>query len=149
MDDVKALLRQCEALRERAIRAERRATAAEYAASVVPPQPSLPDLPDLTDPRVIRQLLREAWRAKQAEFPGSSKRFRDAIRSAYQRGFRWHLTPDEYEALVAQPCALCGGSLGQGIGLDRLLSSGDYAPDNVRPCCGPCNVERGRRVLVD
>ena len=88
-----------------------------------------------------------AWRKVQARHPGSSSRFRNAIRQAVVRGHDWNLTPEEYEPLVVRPCSDCGGSVGNGIGLDRLNHRLGYSADNVRPCCGACNVRRGRKPL--
>lgn len=95
------------------------------------------------------ETLRLTWRAHQARWPDSSTRFRGAIRMAYQRGKSWTLTPDEYEAIVALPCELCGGSNGHGIGLDRLNHTEGYHVANVRSCCGRCNIDRGRSPVTD
>lgn len=98
----------------------------------------------LVDPA---ESVRRAWKEQQAKWPGSSPRFRAAIRASAIRGHAWGLTPDEYEPLAAMPCAECGGATGAGIGLDRLDHKRGYFVDNVRPCCGPCNVKRGRTPL--
>ena len=92
--------------------------------------------------------MKESWNAQQAAWPNSSQRFRGAIRMAVSRGHTWFLTPDEYEPLAQSPCSLCGAPTGNGIGLDRLDHRRGYVPGNVRPCCGPCNLKRGRKALA-
>ena len=98
----------------------------------------------MADPRGA---VRAAWRGILAQHPGSSRQFRTAVRLAVGRGHGWTLTPAQYDHLTAQPCAACDGPLGNGIGLDRLDNARGYDPDNVRPCCGPCNMLRGRAPL--
>jgi hypothetical protein len=97
-----------------------------------------------TNPRAA---LRMHWRAEQARWGETSSRFKGAVRSAISRGHAWDLRPDEYEFLVAQPCAVCGESTGNALGLDRIDHGEGYRADNVRPCCGRCNLARGRRAL--
>lgn len=117
---------------------EAEAAVARLAQTTPAPQPTPPPPVDPWD------LLRARWRAEQARWPGSSPRFRGAIRMALTRGKSWSLTPDEYEPLAAAPCDVCGGPTGKGIGLNRLDHRQGYTIDNVRPCCGTCNVRRGR-----
>lgn len=100
-----------------------------------------------TDSEHPREALKRAWKAHQALWPDSSQRFRAAIRHAYSRGHVWNLSPSEYEPLASSPCSDCGQPTGRGIGLDRLDSKGSYEVGNVRPCCGTCNVTRGRGPL--
>ena len=90
------------------------------------------------------EAVRDAWRAHQRRHYDATSRFWSAIRQAYRRGIPWRLEPAEYEALVAQPCCLCGKPTGKGVGLDRIDHTGPYSPENVRPMCGPCNFARGR-----
>lgn len=94
-----------------------------------------------------RERLREGWQAEQRRWPGSSSEFKRAIRMAYMRGLEWNLTPGQYEMLTAQECSYCGASLGNGLGLDRIDNDRGYLPNNVNPCCGPCNRLRGRKSI--
>lgn len=97
------------------------------------------------------------WRALQLaeirslQIVGSpiTTRFNAAIRAAIMRRHRWLLTLDEYLELTAQPCYVCGGDVGEGIGLDRIDHRGHYMFVNVLPCCGPCNIARGRTPLTE
>ena len=73
--------------------------------------------------------------------------FRNAVQAAFRRGKTWSITEEQYLHLNSQPCRYCDGPLGGGIGLDRLNNSLGYAVDNVVPCCGPCNVGKGRTVF--
>lgn len=79
--------------------------------------------------------------------PHPRARFIAAVRSAVKRGKSWDITPDDYEYLASQPCDECGGPTGKSVGLDRLDHDLGYSVDNVRPCCGPCNLRRGRRPI--
>ena len=92
-----------------------------------------------------RHRLCKARRKQKADsFSAESGRFRNSILAALKRGKRWELDEKTYYSLVGEPCYACGSSTGGGIGLDRIDSNGAYDVDNVRPCCGPCNVMRGR-----
>ena len=71
-----------------------------------------------------------------------------AIRQALRRGLSWEISPDDYRGLADKLCDVCGGDTGNGIGLDRLDPSKGYSLDNVRPCCGPCNLKRGSRKAL-
>lgn len=97
-----------------------------------------------------RSVVKMAWKAENARWPDSSPQFRRAVRQAFIRGHEWRLTPTEYEALRAQPCTVCSGQIGEhSVGVDRLDNSRGYSIDNLRPCCGPCNVARGCRAIKD
>jgi hypothetical protein len=58
-----------------------------------------------------------------------------------KRGLPFHITKEEYNILIVQPCYLCGFQNDKGIGLDRVDSSKNYYTiDNVKPCCYTCNL---------
>lgn len=73
-------------------------------------------------------------------------RFAAAAQNSSRRGHYWSLTLDQYAELVdGKPCSYCGGPLPEaGGGLDRMDSRRGYEIGFVRPCCGPCNVAKGR-----
>jgi hypothetical protein len=49
--------------------------------------------------------------------------------------------------LVA-PCTYCGYAPGATKGgIDRVDSKGGYTPDNVAPCCWPCNLMKNSMRL--
>jgi hypothetical protein len=74
--------------------------------------------------------------------------WRRAARQAFGRGHGFSLTLAEFAALHTHPCYRCGSdNLGGGVGLDRVNSQGGYHLGNVLPCCGPCNVARGRSAV--
>ena len=70
-------------------------------------------------------------------------RFRMILRGAKPRGLEVSISFDQYQELVSQPCAYCGGALPEtGHGLDRINSEIGYVQGNVRPCCTTCNVAK-------
>lgn len=79
--------------------------------------------------------------------PNPHARFIAAVRSASNRGKSWDIPPVAYARLLGRCCDDCGGPTGNGVGLDRLNHDLGYSVDNVRPCCGPCNMRRGRRPV--
>lgn len=93
------------------------------------------------------RLLRKAWKDEQEKWPDAPRGFIAGIRQAFQRGHEWGLSVEEWETLRGNPCSVCGGGTGNGVGLDRLDNRRGYFVDNVRPCCGPCNLKRGRKLI--
>ena len=82
---------------------------------------------------------------------------------AYQskaRNLSFSLTEGQFAALIVQPCFYCGNHPAQRgafihkpykiyetfvyNGLDRTDNSKGYTPDNVVPCCGVCNRNKGK-----
>lgn len=60
------------------------------------------------------------------------------------------LTEDEWNSLIFQPCHYCGYTQTHGIGLDRLDNSiREYSLENVKPCCGSCNLMKGEMSYQD
>lgn len=57
------------------------------------------------------------------------------------------LTEDQEIALWGAPCYLCG--VGPALGIDREDASGDYTPENGRPCCTACNYMKKDLALDD
>lgn len=98
-------------------------------------------------------IARDPDRVKQARInharslAPTSGRFRSSILAALHRGKDWAILEEDYYRLVAQPCYVCGGTTGGGIGLDRQDNRRGYHLDNVKPCCGPCNMARGSRLI--
>jgi hypothetical protein len=65
-------------------------------------------------------------------------------------GVKWEITLEQLKAFKAMPCHYCEGPQERtGVGLDRLDPKGDYAADNVVPCCGLCNTTRARTFTPD
>lgn len=101
------------------------------------------DLAAALDPQRDKR-SRIALATRLAPQPG---RYRSAILAALRRGKEWgDIDEETYYALVERPCIGCGGSTGNGIGLDRQDARRGYFVDNVEPSCGPCNVDRNRTV---
>ena len=94
---------------------------------------------------VSRAMIFDATTGKR--LPNPHARFIAAVRQAANRGKTWDIPPDAYAVLLEQPCEDCGGPTGNGVGLDRLDHDLGYSVGNVRPCCGPCNLRRGRRPV--
>lgn len=64
------------------------------------------------------------------------------------RKLPFHITKDEWNNLIKQPCYICGFQSKQGIGLDRIDSTiREYTLDNVRPCCYTCNIIKKDLIL--
>ena len=75
--------------------------------------------------------------------------------SAKRRGISWELSESQFAVIGAGNCHYCGdpaverqvrdylngGSVFNGI--DRIDSSGPYAPSNCVPCCSRCNRLKG------
>lgn len=101
----------------------------------------------MLSPEQCWALLKKAWKRIQATQPGAPKRWKMAVRNAAVRGHSFLIPPSEYMALIEQPCRYCQGTVGNGIGLDRIRNKNPYTTDNVVPCCGPCNVSRPRTVV--
>lgn len=77
----------------------------------------------------------------------SQKRFREAKWRAGRRKLEWSISLDEYKFLITNPCAYCGGDLNAlGVGLDRVVNSLGYTPENVVPCCRECNRIKGDKL---
>jgi hypothetical protein len=74
--------------------------------------------------------------------PGSA--FKEYERSAARRGLSLNITLGQFRAITAQPCLFCGESW-RPRGIDRWNSEIGYELDNCRPCCGACNMFKGRR----
>lgn len=99
------------------------------------------------EPILVRRLGKPAPRRRVKHEDQS--RFGRASRRAETRGKTWELSRETYETLVEQPCDYCGDPTGDGVGLDRLDNTRGYEPDNVVPCCGDCNMLRGRRLTPE
>jgi len=57
------------------------------------------------------------------------------------RKLPFHITKEEWYILIKKPCYLCGFTSKKGVGLDRVDNSRrEYTLDNVKPCCGACNI---------
>lgn len=69
-------------------------------------------------------------------------------RHAEERHHAWHLSKDEFAALIFQECHYCGAPPSQVArgahrvlynGIDRLDNAQGYVPGNVVTACGICN----------
>lgn len=77
-------------------------------------------------------------------------------RAAKARGREWGLTDAEFHDITTSDCHYCGCRPGQikggryvngdhrYNGADRIDNSIGYTPANVVPCCGTCNIMKGR-----
>ena len=53
----------------------------------------------------------------------------------------FELTKKEWDSLIQQHCYLCGYKSLNGVGLDRVDNTiRGYSIENVKPCCGSCNI---------
>lgn len=100
--------------------------------------------------RIYRQ--RPEVRQKSYERARSPRQRYVASRSAAKRaGIEFHLTFEEYAAIIERPCHYCGNPRvsATGRGMDRVDNSKGYSVDNVLPCCPPCNLFRGDTYTVE
>jgi hypothetical protein len=74
--------------------------------------------------------------------------FADQSRWAPKRGHEWHLSLEEFKAIVAQACHYCGvlpeGRFVPFLGVDRKDNAVGYIMPNCVPCCHPCNMAKGK-----
>lgn len=71
------------------------------------------------------------------------------LRSAERRGLAFELDRAEFLRVIACPCAYCGAMPPADTkrnGLDRVDNSAGYTPQNIVPCCYPCNQMKGTRT---
>ncbi len=62
-------------------------------------------------------------------------------KEAERRKLSFLLSELQWDALIRQPCYLCGYKQIEGIGLDRFDNSiREYNLQNCKPCCGSCNT---------
>lgn len=70
--------------------------------------------------------------------------------SAFKRGYVWELTDEKAISLMVSSCHYCGCEPGthnqNGLnGIDRIINADGYVDGNVVPCCGKCNMMKGKR----
>ena len=91
----------------------------------------------------------EKIKARSKDYSGTPEGRLSAYRgSAKQRNIPFLLAEEEFESFWRAPCSYCGDEI-KTIGLDRVDSDGPYRIDNVRPCCWPCNSNKGTRSLKE
>jgi 5-methylcytosine-specific restriction endonuclease McrA len=83
------------------------------------------------------------------------------IRSAEVRGIDFLLTNDEFKYLTKQDCSYCGlppssksarfRGWGEYIynGVDRVDNNKPYIMSNCVPCCGSCNISKGKKTTEE
>jgi len=65
-----------------------------------------------------------------------------------KRGLKFNITKEEWSILTQDSCYLCGYKNIKGIGLDRVVNTvREYTIENVKPCCGSCNIMKSDLVL--
>ena len=65
---------------------------------------------------------------------------------AKKRGIPLLLTREQFDLLWGEPCVYCGARI-EGIGLDRVDSTGPYSRSNVVPCCWLCNTWKSHLTI--
>jgi 5-methylcytosine-specific restriction endonuclease McrA len=118
---------------------------------------------ELADPETVRpgkRLVKSCGCLKRKGRPlPEGRSVRNRVLGYYKRGARlrglsWDLSDDDFDRLISQPCHYCGQppSLKKEIrssatrlcnGIDRVDSNLGYSPENVVPCCTPCNKAKG------
>jgi hypothetical protein len=91
--------------------------------------------------------LKKAYYNKNKEMiDKSNKEWRKTLKGryfSYKRGaisrkLSWNLDLLLFESYWGKPCSYCGDEI-ETIGLDRIINSIGYEPDNIIPCCTTCN----------
>lgn len=82
-------------------------------------------------------------------------------KAARDRGYLWDLTKEEFRFLTQNDCYFCGTPPNQTKqipgtsdfymynGVDRLDNTLGYTKDNCVPCCGQCNLAKGKLTYSD
>lgn len=113
-------------------------------------------------PKPQPQLTARQARAVNATLPPKYvrhpiERLWDTYRDgATARGHNWALTYEQFVALTSRSCVYCGAlpkpssvSRLPHNGVDRVDSTRGHEPDNCVPCCGRCNMMKGRLSIAD
>ncbi len=101
-------------------------------------------------------------RAKQNEYDRKwrktlkgalSKKYQKARKSAKKRELEFSLTKEQYLNIIGDyKCFYCSGDFTLeiwGTSLDRINNDLGYTEDNVVPCCGNCNILRGKLLTKE
>ena len=59
-------------------------------------------------------------------------------KSANTRNYDFTITEEEFNAIIAKSCYLCG--IHSNNGIDRFKNNIGYVLENCKPCCGHCNL---------
>ena len=103
--------------------------------------------------------VKEFNRKFKEKYPDYEKnRNKKPIRRAYKLAYNYYKKDEKYNrgecTLTAQwivdniftkPCHYCGETDWTKLGCDRIDNSLPHTPDNVVPCCKPCNDKRGNK----
>jgi hypothetical protein len=72
----------------------------------------------------------------------------DKHQAENKRNLKFNITLEEWNTLTQYPCYLCGYKSIKGIGLDRVDNNiREYNIENVKPCCGSCNIMKNELSL--
>lgn len=83
--------------------------------------------------------MREFEKRKAETVQGNiNKKYYRYKYSAKKRKHSFNLTKEHFATLISGSCVYCGTVQGK-IGIDRVVNSIGYEPDNVVSCCWPCN----------
>lgn len=91
--------------------------------------------------------------------------FRSYKFNAKSRNYEFSVTLDEFRDLIMSPCYICGipassniktynrgGRVADSVrvnGVDRLDNTAGYLVNNLRACCGTCNVAKNDLTLTE
>ena len=67
-----------------------------------------------------------------------------------ERNMKFKITEEEWNTYMNQPCYLCNYRNPNKVGLDRVDNTiREYSVENVKTCCGSCNLMKGEVSLPD
>jgi hypothetical protein len=83
--------------------------------------------------------------------------YKDYKKKAIAREYAWELSKEDFKKITSSNCYYCyvepsqvygNGQKYNGLytynGIDRLYNDKGYTLENSVPCCGECNIEKGR-----
>lgn len=71
-------------------------------------------------------------------------------RAEIERNMTFKITEDEWKTYMNQPCYLCNYRNPNKVGLDRIDNTiREYSVENVKTCCGSCNLMKGEVSLPE
>lgn len=75
------------------------------------------------------------------------RRLHDYKQNAAKRGYEWNLQDSDALALFNGKCHYCGSTGTNGI--DRVLNTLGYHPENCVSCCSKCNYMKSDMTVFD
>jgi hypothetical protein len=85
-------------------------------------------------------------------FPNPSKKcnYKAYLKSAQKRNIDFNIDEKIFNLIISKNCYICEKkSNGWNIGIDRYDSKKSYTEENIRPCCGHCNLMKNKFTFIE